>query len=116
MFDIHAFHSHNSLDRIDPSSLSITGEGKSGKLISNIQRPTSNIEPLTAERLRHGSSGRFDADDRPVGLATRDFLEASFVVHRLGPEPQGFILGTSRLAEKIRLYTSTGRSSSVVAA
>src|SRR4029077_10872656 len=50
-----------------------------------------------------GDSGRFDADDRPLGLATRHFLEASVVVHGLGPEPYVVVVGTSRLVDRIGL-------------
>jgi hypothetical protein len=48
-------------------------------------------------------SDRFDADDGPLGFATRHFLEAGPGVHGLCPEPHVFVVGTSRFVDRVSL-------------
>src|SRR5438128_688376 len=58
------------------------------------------------ERLRAcdiGDSGRFEADDRPVGLAARHFLEAGVIVHGLCPDPHEIVFGASRFVDGVGL-------------
>jgi hypothetical protein len=47
--------------------------------------------------------GKFGADDRPLGFATRHFPETSVVVHGLRPEPHIFVVGTNRFVDRIGL-------------
>lgn len=44
-----------------------------------------------------------EPNDRPRGLASRDFLETRVVVHRLGAEPQGVVFRWASLVDRIGL-------------
>ena len=62
-----------------------------------------NRQDTALGALDTSCSDRLEADDGPLWLATRDFLEARFVVHGLCPEPHVLGIGASRFVDRVCL-------------